>query len=339
MGNPRLLRLAAPFLILALVQSGAMAQSTAGSAGTEGDAAMNAETSPAEGSAPTVAAPAGGATRDITDAVPQLSAFGTVSKSADGSVSSTPASAELAAIVAGLQPLPPTGNAGPATAGKAAPLAAVKKSTAYPYRAVGQVEVTYGSNKYYCPGVLVGPSTVATAAQCLWGAEGNPVWTDNVVFYPGMNGKAPLGSVAWSGADIMQGFLDAMTTATSGGPLPYSIGLVTLSQPVGDKLGYFGFQTDLNTDYTANVITYGSGKTLHNMATTTCPVEAAQMYRSYVYTINCSAAPFGSPFFLNDDASGGKVLNGMKIYEYNDGSTGAARISAVTYEWITEHRS
>lgn len=336
--HPRLIGLATPLLALALTQGPAFAQSTAGNAGSDSNAGATAS-SPTGGAAPPSLTQEA-ATRDIaTDTLPELSALTTLGKTADGKTSSTPASAALAAALASMTTPPPAAKAENGGATKPAPLAPVKKSDAYPYRAVGQVEVTYGSNKYYCTGVLIGPSTVATAAACLWGAENNPVWTDHVAFYPAINGNnAPYGAVEWAGAFIQQGFVDSSTTATSNGPLPYAIGLVTLAQPIGDKLGYFGFQTDVNKSYKGNVITYGTGNALHNMATTTCPVDAASMYRSFAFPAPCGASGFGSPFYVDDTGSKGKVMNGMNIFAYNDGSSGMSRISAVTYEWISENR-
>jgi V8-like Glu-specific endopeptidase len=335
--HPRLIGLAAPLLLLALAQGPALAQSTAGSAGTDNGAGSGG-TSPAGGAAPPSLTQQG-TTRDITtDTLPALSALTTLGKTADGKTSSTPASAALAAALAGMTTPPPAGKAESGGATKPAPVVPVKKSNVYPYRAVGQVEVAYGDKKYYCTGVLIGPATVATAAACLWGAENNPVWTDHVAFYPAINGEAPYQPVEWAGAFIQQGFVDASSTATSDGPLPYAIGLVTLAQPIGDQLGYFGFQTDVNKSYKGNVITYGTGDTLHNMATTTCPVDAATMYRSFAFAAPCAASGYGSVFYMDDTASKGKVMNGMNIFTYNDGSSGLARISAVTYEWISENR-
>jgi len=335
--HPRLIGLAAPLLALALAGP-AFAQSTPGSAGSDNGAGSGGS-SPTGGAAPPSLTQSG-TTRDIaTDTLPALTALTTLGKTADGKTSSTPASAALAAALKGMTTPPPSGNAESGGAAKAAPVVPVKQATAYPYRAVGQVEVTYGQNKYYCTGVLIGPATVATAAACLWGAENNPVWTDHVAFYPAINGNtAPYQPIEWDGAFIQQGFVDAASTATSDGQLPFAIGLVTLAQPVGDKLGYFGFQTDVNQSYKGNVITYGTGNTLHNMGTTTCPVSAASMYRSFAFPAPCAASGYGSVFYMDDTDSKGKVVNGMNILTYNDGSSAMARISAVTYEWISENR-
>jgi V8-like Glu-specific endopeptidase len=336
--HPRLIRLAAPLLALALAQGPALAQATAGSAGSDNGAGSGG-TSPAGGAAPPSLSQSG-TTRDIaTDTLPALSALTTLGKTADGKTTSTPPSDALAVALKGMTTPPPSGSAESGGAAKPAPVVPVKKSDVYPYRAVGQVEVTYGKNKYYCTGVLIGPATVATAAGCLWGAENNPVWTDHVAFYPAINGNtAPYAPVEWAGAFLQQGFVDASTAATSDGPLPYAIGLVTLAQPIGDKLGYFGFQTDVNKSYKGNVITYGTGDQLHDMGTTTCPVDASTMYRSFAFAAPCAASGYGSVFYFDDTESKGKVVNGMNIFTYNDGSSGMARISAVTYEWISENR-
>lgn len=331
-----LFRLAAPILLLALTEGAALAQSTSGSTGTAGDAATSETSVSAAGGAPALKA---ATTRDlITDVTPDAAALVTVSKSSDGKITTTPASAALLAALKGMAAPAPSGQVANAEA-KAAKLAPVKSTAAYPFRAIGQVEVTYGSNSYFCTGVLIGPSTVATAAACLWGAENNPVWADKATFYPGMLGdKAPFGGSDWTNGLILQGFLDASTTMTSYGTLPYGIGLITLADPMGDKLGYFGYQTDINKSYVGNVITYGSGQTLHNLYTTTCPVDASTMYRSFAYPAPCPASGFGSPFYFDDGNGKAKILNGMNIWAFDDGSSGETRISPVIYEWISENR-
>ena len=107
---------------------------------------------------------------------------------------------------------------------------------------------------------------------------------------------------------VALGYKAVADAAALAGGQPGSFGGVTDYVPAGDQLGYFGFQTDLNQSYKGNVITYGTGDTLHNMATTTCPVSAASMYRSFAFPAPCPAAGYGSVFYLDDTGSKGKVL-------------------------------
>jgi V8-like Glu-specific endopeptidase len=258
---------------------------------------------------------------------------------ADGTESSTPASAALLASISSTNG-PALAGAPPQMTGTPAPLAPVADSGVYPYRAVGVIEVTYGSHSYPCTGTLIGPSTVLTAASCLWGAEGNPVWADDVKFYPGaQNGNAPFGGIEWAEGNVMQAFVDASSTETTYGATPYGIGVVTLAQPAGTKLGWFGFQTDIDKTYTPSALTYGESGQDAAMASTKCPIDAATMSRGSATAAPCAAGPWGSPFFVVDN-KGARFVTGMALVAPQDGTPlrGTARISAVTYQWITDHR-
>jgi V8-like Glu-specific endopeptidase len=334
-----ILRLALPALLVATAASGAVAQpTTPGNGGTSGKVTSAPIALKAGATLPDKGR--NGATRDIlVDAQPQLTALTSVSKSSDGTVTSAPPSAALAAALKGYVPMTPAGGAPTSALPAAAAIEKVADANGYPYRAAGEVEVHYGDNYYYCTAVLIGPKTVATAAGCLWGIEGNPVFADNVVFYPAVNdGNAPFGTYESEDVVMMQGFIDAFSHATSDGPLPYAIGLVHLKEAAGDKLGWFGFQTDLNESYTGHAITYGGGAMLHQMATTTCPVDVASMYRSFAFPNPCAASGNGSPFYVDDAGGGGKILHGMNVESYPDGSTGETRISPVVYQWISDNR-
>jgi V8-like Glu-specific endopeptidase len=326
-------RLLLPIVVLAATAGTALAQSTDGNAG--GGAAAGTSVTLAAGAALPAPSPKA-SNRDLfNDAPPALAELETVSKSADGTITSTPASAALAAAVSGAPPAQQLAGAAPAKPTPAA-VVGVADASVYPYRAVGQVEATYGDTLYYCTGVLIGPSTVATLADCLYGFQGNPGWADKVMFYPAVNDTAPYEAVPWTSGHIMQGFLDASATATSSGTFPYGIGLVTLASPIGNQLGWFGFQTDINESYSAKAITYGTGPTLHNMSTTSCWVDVASMYRSYAFPDPCPASAYGTPFYIDDSA--GKYLTGINVASYTDGGSAEARISTITYEWITEYR-
>ena len=332
-------RLALPALLIAALTSGGLAQSTAGSSGTDGAASSAPVALKAGSTLPDQGRT--GATRDLlVDAQPGLVAVASVTKSSNGSVSSAPASAALTAAVKGYVPMAPAAGAPPAPPAKAAAVEKIGDASKYPYRAAGEIEVHYGNNYYYCTATLIGPKTLATAAGCLWGIEGAPAFADSVIFYPAVNdGNAPFGTYEFSDYVVMQGFIDAFSHATSDGPLPYAIGLVHLKEAAGDKLGWFGFQTDINESYTGRAITYGSGAMLHQMATTTCPVDVASMYRSFAFPAPCASDGNGSPFYMDDTSGGGgKIIHGFNVEAFNDGSTGETRISPVVYQWISDNR-
>jgi V8-like Glu-specific endopeptidase len=328
--------------LVALQVFPANAQTTGGNAGGPEAADSEQGAIPAGAMAPPAApAEATAATRDIgDDAVPSADALATVTRAADGTIREIPPSAALAALLGpgGLADVPNARSApGGGDAGAAKGLTAVKKTTVFPYRAVGELYVTYGKSNYVCTGTLIGPSTVITLAPCLYGLEGNPVWADDVTFYPGVNNaKAPYEPFKWSNASIMRGYVDPTVRIGSGNVLPYAIGLVTLDKPAGDELGWFGFQTEPNETYDASAISYGSGDTLDNMYTGTCTVAAENMWRSFAFPAPCPANGWGNVLYVTD--SDNVYLTGVLVWTYDDGSISESRISPVTYQWLLDNR-
>ncbi len=316
----------------------ALSQSVSGS---EGDASATPSTTPLPA---TIAFPPveNATTRDISlDSPPTAAGLATMTKLADGTESSTPASAALIASVTSTIGSVLAGAPLKTIIGIPAPLVPVGNAGVYPYRAVGLIEVTYGPNTYPCTGTLIGPSTVITAAGCLWGAESNPVWADKVTFSPGaQNGSAPYDVIPWAEGHVMQEYADAATaTASSYGSSPYDVGVVILSKPVGTKLGWFGFETDPNKTYTPKALAYGESGQEPALASTTCPVDAASMSRSSATAAPCIAGNFGTPYFVAD-SKGALFITGMGALAPNDGTAARviARMSAVTYQWIADLR-
>ncbi len=333
-------------LLAALMILPALPVSGAGVGGNTGaDAADSGEgTVPSGAMAPNLPAPdAASTTRDFgeTEELPAADALAALTKSSDGTTGETPVSAALAAVLATEAGNPPTERSGPgvAQAGPKGGLTKVAKTTVYPYRAVGQIYVTYGKNTYICTGTLIGPSAVATSAGCLFGIEGKAVWADDIQFYPGAaDGKAPFKAVAWKTAKVMKGFADPSLTSGLGGPLPYAIGLVILAEPVGDKLGWLGFETDPNDSYTPSTITYGSNDTIDVMSTGTCVVDASLMWRSFAIPNPCPAFGWGNPLYVTEDDNA-LYVTGINIWKYEDGSTGSTRINPVIYQWLSDNRT
>ncbi len=333
-----LVPLTAATALIGLAVLPALAQSTPGNEGAASPAGAAASLPKSIAFPPVKAGP----TRDLgLESAPTVAGLATATKVFGGTETSTPASAALldamksegtgGAAVAGA--LPPVTGAPPA-------LAAVADTSVYPYRAIGVVEVTYGPHTYPCTGTLIGPSTVITAASCLWGAEGNPVWADKVDFIPGAeDSSAPYGLIDADSANVMQQFIDSSGTVSSYGTDPFGVGVIHLAQPIGNQIGWLGFQTDLNKAYSPNAVTYGATGQEAEQSTTTCPLVLQMMSRSSAQAAPCQAGPWGSPFFVVDSKKN-RFVTGMVLEAAADGSPirMSARISAVTYQWIADQR-
>jgi V8-like Glu-specific endopeptidase len=278
--------------------------------------------------------------RDVTDeAAPPLDALATISKSSDGTVREVAASPALAAALASTAADETDSRSGPAGAEAGGGLKGVKKTSVYPYRAVGLLNLTYGKNTYVCTGTLIGPRTVLTMAKCLYGVDGKSGWVDDIEFYPGFNkGKAPYKPYRWSDASIMKGYLDPTVRIGSSNIYPYLIAVVILDQPAGNKLGWLGIATDPNDTYNASVISYGTDKSYDAMSTTTCAIDASTMSGSSAFIYDCSAEGWGNPLYVTDQGDKQLYVTGMFDWTYDDGARGLTRLTPAIYQWLVDNR-
>jgi V8-like Glu-specific endopeptidase len=116
----------------------------------------------------------------------------------------------------------------------------VTDTTVWPARAAGLLVAEFGGLESYCSAALVGPSSVLTAAHCVY----DPAlgWAVNVRFVPGANGAGVMPHGAWPVAamHVPTGFL-AGAANDYGRVVGYDMALLTLGAPVGGALGWFGY--------------------------------------------------------------------------------------------------
>ena len=278
---------------------------------------------------------------DAANAAPMAGAMSTIVLHADGSRTTVPASAALAALLG--QPAPASGAAtrsGPAPAAAVPKITAVKRADVYPYRATGLIEAIYGQQAYDCSGELIGPQTVLTSAFCLYGANGQAAYPDKISFYSGVNGRASGGPYEADTAAIMQEFTEQPPVTDWWGLAPYAIGVVILKDPIGNKLGWIGFQTDVNHDSQPTALVFDQN---FNLGLTVCNEPEALMYRSFAQSVPCASPGYGQPLLIQDPQTKGVYITGLNVLPLDTGDpktpgTWIARISAITYQWLTDNR-
>jgi V8-like Glu-specific endopeptidase len=208
----------------------------------------------------------------------------------------------------------------------------------YPFSAIGYLESKDTKGQYEsCSATLIGPSTVLTAAHCLYNHEAGG-WQEDMIFVPGLNGStgddAPFGVYEYEDAYVVQGFIDNYQ-GFYGSVLPWDLGIVTLKQPIGQNLGWLGYQNyDALGDFTANIVGYPGDKPMGTMWRATCDVLSENVGDGY-FQYDCDTYPgsSGSSVYSFDQAQKARVVVGVNVAESEDANT-AVRINAAYLEWI-----
>ncbi len=292
------------------------------------------------------------ASRDaVTDPAAAAKAYTFVGRSADGKTVAVPPSAEVVkaltggkAAGSGREPLakgagiePQGDDASRAVLGKDERIQ-VNNTTRYPFSAVGYLEmVDDKGGAYSCTASLIGPSTIVTAAHCLYDHEhdGDP-WRDKFTFWPALAGEqsVPFAGVEYDTAYVAQGFID-----NYGGNYdtvwPYDLGVITLKEPIGDTVGWFGYwhYADLG-DFTANIVGYPYDKTAFTMWRTACDVLSEDVAEyDFAYTCDVSDGMQGAPVYVYDENAKARVLVGISIGDLGDRNWGL-RLYQALFEWV-----
>ncbi len=118
----------------------------------------------------------------------------------------------------------------------------VPDTTVFPYSAIVQLEVDFRFGSALCSGWMMGPDTVATAAHCLY-YSGLGGWAEAITAYPGRDGNvAPFGSVVATHWNVRQKWIDTQ------GPR-HDYGVIQLADPIGNTVGYFGYQYNAKNQF------------------------------------------------------------------------------------------
>jgi len=117
--------------------------------------------------------------------------------------------------------------------------------------------------------------------------------------------------------------------------LPWDLGIITLKQPVGQNLGWLGYQNyDALGDFAANIVGYPGDKPGGTMWRATCNVLAENIGDDY-FQYDCDTFPgsSGSSVYAYDEGQKQRVIVGVNVAESDDFNT-AVRINAAYLEWI-----
>lgn len=214
----------------------------------------------------------------------------------------------------------------------------IANTKVYPFSAIGYLESKDTKGNYEsCSATLIGPSTVLTAAHCLYNHE-TKAWQDAMFFIPGLNGStandAPFGGYEYDSAYVVQGFIDNYQ-GYYGSVLPWDLGIITLKQPIGNNLGWLGYNHYEGLgDFTANIVGYPGDKPMGTMWRATCNVLAENIGDGYMqYDCDTFPGSSGSAVYAYDENAKARIVVGVNVAESPDANT-AVRINAAYLEWI-----
>lgn len=281
-----------------------------------------------------------------------IKSFTIVSRSKDGTETRTAPSEEMLKALKGEKKAEadmaaPEGAADPLVAEESARAISgsdnrlpVKNATQYPYVAVGFLDAVNEKQQqnWGCTATVVGPSTILTAASCVYAHEMEGNWMEDLTFWPAINGEAniPFGGYSWVNMYVFEGFITNYD-GTYDSIWPYDVALIELDTPIGDTTtGWLGFgdYPDLG-DFEGNLIAYNDDVPAWEQRRGVCSIRVENMSEQDLLH-DCDSDDnwsWGAPIYYFDQSDKSRRVVALNMGGFGDANW-ALRLHGPVYEWM-----
>jgi V8-like Glu-specific endopeptidase len=260
------------------------------------------------------------------DPAAALAGLATVTLHQDGSVTETPASAGMRAILDQFLKGSEVMSSDRAVVGSD-DRKQITDAADYPYRAVGLLVSTFANGDTMgCSATLIGPSSVITAAHCVYNHDAGG-WTTSSFFVPGATDDhtSLIGTFDVVNANILKGYIDNYKD-NYGDVAPWDLAELELASDAGNQVGWLGIRVDDASDFKAVMIGYPGDKPMGTMWEDTCDIPAKYFGElNFVHTCDSYPGSSGSAMFENQN--GDLYVRGVNIAEDTDAVPAADRVN------------
>jgi glutamyl endopeptidase len=182
-----------------------------------------------------------------------------------------------------------------------------------PWRMICALSIKGANGTAIGTGWFVGPRTLLTAGHCVFARElGGDGWAQSITIIPGRNGPEdqPYGAVTATNFSIHKNWGE-------GHHQDFDIGCIHLTEPLGEKTGWFGFASFKPEDLKeklVNVSGYpadkGFGREQYFHADRVHNVTARRVF----YEVDTFGGQSGSPVWIQADSSSAPVAVAVHAY-------------------------
>ena len=214
----------------------------------------------------------------------------------------------------------------------------ITDASGYPDRIVGWLWSQASDDTWStCTATLIGPSTLVTAAHCVFIHEKNG-WIKDMVWIPGITDpeSAPFGTYTWENINILKGYIENYDGTNYGSAMPWDLAVITLAEDAGNQLGWLGFRVDDASNWDATIIGYPGDKPEGTMWKNTCSIKPDQ-FGDLIFWHECDTFAGSSGSSMWEDAGGGDLyIRGINVAE-DDKVNYGVRFNEAYYQFIIDN--
>lgn len=209
----------------------------------------------------------------------------------------------------------------------------ITDTTRFPYSAIVLIRIYSTAEDLVgksCTGWMIGPSTLATAAHCIY----NDGYPHHIIVKPGMNSDAD-NQTPFGACDVTRGIVPDEWIQTRN--IEFDYGVYHLNCTVGNQTGWFRFKTTTG-DWTGGTIQlagYPNDKMGRTMWSATGSVTSTTANGIY-YNIDMWPGQSGSPVWVTDDKTCPYCVVAINSSQFEAPTMNfGARINTQAYDFLS----